>query len=150
MIKFRQKQYVLQESNQRFQDDQKILPSPDLIEQYGKCVLIVEEHPNFTKQRSKSFYKKEIKSLIKDIKNYYLYAGGGETHYLSEFSRLGRFITMSKKISYGDRLNYRIYPPQIENGVYQMRIVLISCSSHSKRNLFRKLINLYLERYMSF
>lgn len=134
MIVFRQKQYVLQESHQRLQDDQKILPSPNLIEQYGKCVLIVEEHPNFTKQRSESFYKKEIKSLIKDIKNYYLYEdgpAGGETHYLSEFSRLGRFITMSKKISYGDRLNYRIYSPEVKNGVYQMRVVLISCSSHS-------------------
>lgn len=34
MIKFRQKQYVLQESHQRLQDNQKILPSPNLIEQY--------------------------------------------------------------------------------------------------------------------
>ena len=37
---------------------------------------------------------------------------------------------MSKKISYSDRLNYRIYPPEVKNGVYQMKVVLISCSSH--------------------
>ena len=134
MIKFAQKQYVLQESHQILQEDQKILPSSALVKQYGECILVVEEHPNFTKQRSESFYKKEIKSLVKDIKDYYLYEdgpAGGDTHYLSEFSRLGKFITMSKKISYGDRLNYRIYPPKVKNGVYQMRIVLISCCSHS-------------------
>lgn len=76
MIKFRQKQYVLRESHQGLQDYQKILPSPELSELYGECVLIIEEHPNFTKQRSESFYKREIKSLVKDIKNYNLYEDG--------------------------------------------------------------------------
>ena len=133
MITFKQKEYVRQEAYQQLKEDQKILPDPELVSRYGECKLVLEEHKSFIKQRAESSYKREIKSLVKDIKNYYLYndgPAGGETHYLSEFSRIGRFIVMSKKISYSDRLNYRIYPPEVINGVYQMKVVLISCASH--------------------
>ena len=42
MIKFRQKQYVLQESHQRLEESQKFLPSLELENTYGKCRVEVE------------------------------------------------------------------------------------------------------------
>jgi hypothetical protein len=133
MIKFRQKQYVLQESHQRLEDSQKFLPSPELENIYGKCKVEIERNEEYERQYQNTTYRSIIKKLVIDLKHWYLYSdgpAGGETHYLSEFSRLGKFLTFSKTINYNDRLNYRIYPPQVENGVYKIRVVLINCIGH--------------------
>lgn len=133
MIKFRQKQYVLQESHQRLEESQKFLPLQELENTYGKCRVEVERNEVYEKQYQKTTYRSIIKKLVNDLKHWYLYEdglAGGETHYLSEFSRTGKFLTFSKTINYNDRLNYRIYPPQVENGVYKIKVVLINCIGH--------------------
>lgn len=71
-----------------------------------------------------------IRLLIKDIKNNFIYSdgpNGGDTHYLSDFSKPGRFLIYSKSISVVDRLNYAIYEPD-EEGV--SKIVLMRCKGH--------------------
>ena len=133
MIKFAQKQYVLQGSHQRLEESQKFYPSPELIDKFGVCEVDIQKNGNFTEQYQETTYRSTIKRLIQDIRNWYLYEdgpNGGETHYLSEFSRLGKFLTFSKKINNSDRLNYRIYPPKVENGKYKIKIVLINCIGH--------------------
>ena len=133
MIKFRQKQYVLQESHQRLEESQKFYPLRELEDKFGICEVDIQRDKKFKDQYQKTAYRSTIKKLIRDIKDWYLYEdgpAGGETHYLSEFSRPGKFLTFSKTINYNDRLNYRIYPPQVENGVYKIRVVLINCIGH--------------------
>ena len=133
MIKFRQKQYVLQESHQRLEELQKFYPSPELIDKFGACEVDIQRDDDFIEQYQETTHRSTIKRLIRDIRDWYLYEdgpNGGETHYLSEFSRLGKFITMSKKINYNDRLNYRIYPPKVEYGKYKIKVVLINCIGH--------------------
>ena len=133
MIKFRQKQYVLQESHQRLEDSQKFLPSLELENIYGKCKVEIERNGGYERQYQNTTHRSTIKKLVNDLKHWYLYSdgpAGGETHYLSEFSRTGKFLTFSKTINYNDRLNYRIYPPQVENGIYKIKVVLINCIGH--------------------
>lgn len=83
MIKFRQKQYVLQESHQRLEESQKFLPSLELENIYGKCKVEVERGGKYEKQYQKTTYRSTIKKLVEDIKHWYLYedgpAGGGDS-----------------------------------------------------------------------
>lgn len=133
MIKFKQKQYVLQESHQRLEESQKFYPSPELIDKFRNCEVDIQRNNDFIEQYQKTTYRSTIKRLIRDIRDWHLYEdgpAGGETHYLSEFSRLGKFLTFSKTINNSDRLNYRIYPPQVENGMYKIKVVLINCIGH--------------------
>lgn len=134
MIKFVQKQYALQESHQRIEESQKFYPSQEIENIYGLCTIDIQKDNIFLEQYQKSALKPRIKKLIRDIKNWHIYSdgpAGGETHYLSEFSKLGKFLTFSKKINTVDRLNYRIYPPSVESGRYYIKVVLINCLGHS-------------------
>lgn len=63
-----------------------------------------------------SIDKAKVKALRKDLKAGYLYEdgpAGGDTHYLSDFSNKGKHW-MSKSINTSDRMNYIIYPPELD------------------------------------
>ena len=135
MIRFKQKLYFLQESHQVLNDGDRFGPDPSLEEIYGKMELRVEPDDTYTEQYQKSFERPRIKKLVKDIREGHYYddgPAGGETHYLSEFSKAEKYHLMSKKINpKKDRLNYRIYAPKVINGKYVMKIVLINCLGHN-------------------
>lgn len=119
MIEFREKFYARRDKNVEWKEE---ITSVDI-------------------QRSKSFERDyndismrlnipTIKKLIKDINDGFFYVdgpNGGDTHYLSDFSKPGRFLIYSKSISVVDRLNYAIYEPD-EEGV--SKIVLMRCKGH--------------------
>lgn len=133
MIKFKQKMYVTPWPHQELTDDMKFKADPELVKKYGEVEPDIETLHRYDRQYEKTMYKKEIKDLIKDINDGHLYddgPAGGSTHFLSEFTRLGKHITMSKKINREDRLNYRIYPPEVENGRYIQKVVLVNCIGH--------------------
>ena len=76
-------------------------------------------------------YRHIIKNLIKDIKSKYVYSdgpNGGDTHYLSDFSKPNRFLVYSKIINIDDRLNYAVYEPD-NAGI--TKVVLMRCKGHS-------------------
>ena len=81
--------------------------------------------------------RKRLEELKRDIRNMYLTTdgpSGGDTHYLGDFSKPGKYYTFSKKITEEHRLNYKVYPPEIitknNNKKYIQRIVLESCYDH--------------------
>ena len=124
-------------------------PDPKLEETYGKCNLIIQTSKKFDRDSNKIISpidKLKIRSLLKDIKNAYLYDNGktidSDTHYLSRFSKTGptypyKSHLVSKRITYTHRLNYRIYEPVVEelpDGTfdYYIKIVLESCFGHGR------------------
>lgn len=88
-----------------------------------------------------SITEKEIVDKLKsDIKKGNLYIdgpNGGDTHWLKDFSNKDSHL-MSKFISYSNRLNYRIYRPEIvmneDTGEYHytIKVVLESCLGHGR------------------
>lgn len=124
-------------------------PDLELEKIYGKCNLIIQTSKKFDRDSNKIISpidKLRIKSLLKDIKEAYLYDDGNtvesDTHYLGRFSRVGSMYPyqshmVSKRITYSHRLNYRIYEPTIEelpDGTfdYYIKIVLESCFGHGR------------------
>ena len=72
-----------------------------------------------------------IKKLIKDINDGFFYVdgpNGGDTHYLSDYSKPDKFLIYSKSINVSDRLNYAIYKPDKISG--NAKIVLMRCKGH--------------------
>lgn len=72
-----------------------------------------------------------IKKLIKDINDGFFYVdgpNGGDTHYLSDYSKTDKFLIYSKSINVSDRLNYAIYKPDKISG--NAKIVLMRCKGH--------------------
>lgn len=82
-----------------------------------------------------SVNKSLVKKLIKDIKDGYLYddgINGGDTHYLSDFSKSGVYLMYSKEITLTDRLNYRIYKPvKYSEDLYVCKVVIDNISGHN-------------------
>jgi len=86
-----------------------------------------------------SIEKKTIRNLKKDILNGHIYSdgpAGGDTHYLSKFSKKDKLHSLSKSINTVDRFNYLVYPPYLEENEetgeleYKQDIVLSSCKGH--------------------
>lgn len=103
----------------------------------GSTKIIVEYSSRYSKQissSSMSVNKSLVKKLIKDIKDGYLYDGinGGDTHYLSDFSKSGVYLMYSKEITLTDRLNYRIYKPvKYSEDLYVCKVVIDNISGHN-------------------
>jgi hypothetical protein len=120
MIEFREKFYARRDENVEWKEE---ITSVDI-------------------QRSKSFERDyndismrlsipTIKKLIKDINDGFFYVdgpNGGDTHYLSDYSKPDKFLIYSKSINVSDRLNYAIYKPDKING--NAKIVLMRCKGH--------------------
>ena len=115
--------------------EEKFGANPKITEDYEVDLkILVMRSKTFDKQYQASAYKSEIKKLIKDIKAGYIYIDGnfgGDTHYLSDFSHKDSHV-LSKKINDIDRLNYRVYKPELVRNPggdwsYSMRVVLESC-----------------------
>ena len=104
----------------------------------GSTKIIVEYSSRYSKQissSSMSVNKSLVKKLIKDIKDGYLYddgINGGDTHYLSDFSKSGVYLMYSKEITLADRLNYRIYKPvKYSEDLYVCKVVIDNISGHN-------------------
>lgn len=104
----------------------------------GSTKIIVEHSSRYSKQissSSMSVNKSLVKKLIKDIKDGYLYddgINGGDTHYLSDFSKSGVYLMYSKEITLTDRLNYRIYKPvKYSEDLYVCKVVIDNISGHN-------------------
>lgn len=120
MIEFREKFYARRDENVEWKEE---ITSVDI-------------------QRSKSFERDyndismrlsipTIKKLIKDINDGFFYVdgpNGGDTHYLSDYSKTDKFLIYSKSINVSDRLNYAIYKPDKISG--NAKIVLMRCKGH--------------------
>lgn len=127
MIIFKQKEFKQQPPHLPLDENQKfILPE-------GYTIEIDDKDPKYQEQLKRSINRDIIKKLRKDIKDNYLYEdgpAGGRTHYLSEFSILGKHLTLSKDINKADRLIYRVKPPEIKNGKKIMKVILVNCEGH--------------------
>lgn len=139
MIILRQREFRRDEipSYKRFVRD------PEVEKDLGvelKIVLVPSKKYNIQSQTPLyKAYKSEISKLRQDIKSGYLYddgPNGGDTHYLSDYSRKRDSALMSKIIGNTEhRLNYRVYEPEIiigddGNPDYIQKVVLESCLWH--------------------
>lgn len=119
MIEFREKFYSRRDKNVEWSDE----------------IILIDVQRSSTFERnyndlSMRPYLRVIKELIRDIRSGFIYddgPNGGDTHYLSDFSKPGKFLIYSKSISVSDRLNYAIYKPD-ENGT--SKVVLMTCKGH--------------------
>lgn len=62
--------------------------------------------------------KQKVRGLKKDLENGFIYTdgpNGGDTHYLADQNiHPDKFHLMSKAINTSDRMNYGIYPPELD------------------------------------
>ena len=119
-------------------DSEKFIADPKIEEQYGKMRINVESSSTFTKQRSTllGLMKERVNKLIKDIKGGHIYDDGddstADTHFLSDFRKRDQHV-LSKRINQEDRLNYRVYKPNIpkkDGDKYTQKVVIDSCIGH--------------------
>lgn len=116
----------------------------ETLKRFGEFRTIVEPS-----NRYKDQYKSQppgtcsiIEGIVKDIKSGYIFTDpegkNTDPHYLSNYSNIKSnppFVMFSKKINYEDRLNYKIYKPEIKildgKEAYVQKVVLDSCIDHS-------------------
>ncbi len=116
---------------------------PQIEQDLGiKMKITIEQSKKYNEQTRTGLFqglKSDISKLRDDIKAGYLYEdgpNGGDTHYLSDYSRKRDSALMSKVIGKTiHRLNYRVYEPEIvedKNGElhYIQKVVLESCIRH--------------------
>lgn len=112
--------------------------SEELIKKYGSPIIQINSVKKYDKQINELLIgdKNTIKKIRSDLKKGYLYVdgpAGGDTHYLSDHSKKDQHV-LSKKINEIDRLNYRVYKPDLEEMNEEERIVikviLESCKGH--------------------
>ena len=137
MIVFRLKIFRRDE----FTDQEVITPDLKIIKELG-FKLQIEASPKYNKDIPKLGIKgspdrRRLEELKKDIKNMYLTndgPAGGDTHYLGDYSKQGKYYMFSKEITDDHRLNYKIYPPEIitdkNTKLYVQRVILESCYDH--------------------
>lgn len=139
MIVLRQKEFRRDEIPQY----KIFLPDPQIEQQLEvKMKIIVEASSKYSQQGSSPIFKafkSDIEKLKADIKKGYLYndgPAGGDTHYLSDYSKKRNSALMSKIIGNSEhRLNYRVFEPEIIEGKdgnlhYIQKVVLESCLWH--------------------
>ena len=111
---------------------------------FGGIKTIVEPSKRYLDQRNSQTPANcdIINGIIKDLKSNLVFSdpSGKNTdpHYLSDYSKTkdkDPFVMFSKKINNEDRLNYKVYKPEIAqiNGKeeYIQRVVLDSCVGHT-------------------
>lgn len=122
MIWFREKFYARRDEKIKWKDNS-----------FESGKIIIEKSDRFNRQYQKILSiidSKLIKGLISDIKKGFIYddgPNGGDTHYLSDYSKPDKFLTYSKSINREDRLNYMIYKPNEDKSI---KIVLANCKGH--------------------
>lgn len=138
MIIFREKLFRRDE----FSDDKILDADSKLLEEFGELKIQLELSDKYKKDlpllgMKGSPNRNRLDKLREDLLKSFLTEdgpAGGETHYLGDYSKSGKFYTFSKKITDEHRLNYRVYPPEIiiNKGVryYVQRVVLDSCFGH--------------------
>lgn len=120
------------------------LPDPEIERQYGEIELQVENTKKYDLGQNK--LDKTSKTIVKELRKeiikgrHYYDDGNNETadsHYLSRLSKNPRESHLvSKYINGKDRLNYRIYKPQLVEDLdtgeikYIQKIVFESCYGH--------------------
>lgn len=88
-----------------------------------------------------SFVRKRIKSIKRNLEKGYIYNNGGniegeETHYISRYSKPGKYHRLTKDINDHDRFDYIVYPPEVftdeETGINYLvsKIVVQSLKGH--------------------
>ena len=97
---------------------------------YIKTKVIVSYGPQYSKDMMivGDVQKKVIRNLIKDIKNGYYYTdgpNGGDTHYLAKESKPSKFHRMTKSPNNFDRLDYNIYPYELDEKNKQLIIPIV-------------------------
>lgn len=119
------------------------LPDKNLVDQYG-FKLDIQNSKKYDKDQQKldSVSKSRVKELRKSITHKGNYYDDGDiedadTHYLSKLSKNPKESHLvSKYINGKDRLNYRIYKPQLVEDLdtgeikYLQKIVFESCYGH--------------------
>lgn len=118
---------------------------PKMVEIYGpsKTVIVADKLYNDQMRRlGIAIDKARVKKLRDDIKVgaiYYDGPNGGDTHYLGDYSKPGKFYTFSKVIDEKHRLNYKVYPPKVQinektkEKEYIKKIILESCWEHNTK-----------------
>ena len=109
-----------------------------------ECALDIIYSDLYSKEMEKSgpLVKKTIRSLIKDLKNGYLYTDSpvnkdSDTHIIYELSDKHN-LTWNKRINSIDRLTYSIHEPVLkslkdgENPKLVIEILILSCKEHKK------------------
>lgn len=126
-----------------FTDIDVLSPDPNILAEFGKLTIQLETSKKYDKDILKlgikgSSNRKRLDELRRDILNsYFMFDGpaGGDTHYLGDYSKSGKYYMFSKEITNEHRLNYKVYPPKViteTTGVkkYVQRVVLDSCFGH--------------------
>lgn len=98
-------------------------PFPVSLEWVGKydgieyAVRQIDKQYNKDMQELGSIDKQAVRKLRKDLKEGYLYfdgPNGGDTHYLSDYSNPGKYHRLTKSINTFDRMDYLVYPPELD------------------------------------
>ena len=117
-------------------------PDQNLMNQYGLELEIINSNKYVRgQQKLDSGSKERLKKLRKSITSGLHYYDDGniedaDTHYLSKLTKHPKEShLMSKYINGQDRLNYRVYKPQLlededGNTHYSQKIVFESCNGH--------------------
>lgn len=97
---------------------------------YDKIFVDVRYGKQYSKDMSTigEVQKKDIRDFIKDIKAGYYYIDGphgGDTHYLSKKSKPSRYHRMTKSSNTFDRLDYNIYPPELNEDKREVAIPVV-------------------------
>lgn len=147
MIILRNKCFGGKDNRTPIPSEQKFTADPEIEAVFGKMKLVIEASKSkwqTSKSKLSITDQKIVDKLKNDIKRGYLYEdgpAGGDTHFLEKFSHKtgnNKSTMMSKFINYSDRLNYRIYPPEVKRNTktgeveYIQRIVLESCEGHGR------------------
>ena len=102
----------------------------------------VEEAKKFTENIGKlpDISRKRVKNLRSSLKGNHIYDNGDypdeETHYISKYSKDGKYHRLAKDINGHDRLDYIVYPPTLveneETGERFLvsKVVLQNCVGH--------------------
>lgn len=107
-----------------------------------KKFVRVEESKKFKENIGKisEISRKRIKNLRTSLKQNHLYDNGDfkdeETHYISKYSKDGRYHRLTKDINNHDRLDYIVYPLTVDTDIETgkkflvSKVVLQNCIGH--------------------
>ena len=114
--------------------DQMPDPFPIPREWEGKWDSLIYKVGQVDKQYNKDIQgfgpvdKQKIKAFRRDLKNGFTHSdgpAGGDTHYLADYSQSGRFHRLTKSINTFDRMDYLVYPPELDEEKREISISVI-------------------------
>ena len=141
MIIFREKLFRRDEITEEVYED--LMDKPELVEKYGPSSIKISASKEYNKQMATfgpAINKTRIKALLRDIKAGHLTndgPNGGDTHYLGDYSKMGKSHVFSKAIDETHRLNIRVHcpgeavNPQTHKTEHLKIVVLESCWEHN-------------------